>query len=324
MNTTARHISYLLVEHDIVVVPAFGVFRRNHRCAVFENGVLVPPADDIVFIADESVRDNKLSMSIARSLVCDPQAAAERVSADVAEIKSRLQAGQCVAVGSAGSLRNSSEYGGAVFVSEIRREVSAMSWLAPIEPLRREEMSAEKATVTPEEQQKRSIFLQSLQRTASSAAVFALLVLIAFVASQLPRRQTQNTQAASFGFEGIDSRPQELIRPEQESEKALVLIINTPSDGMSIVDPSERKRLVANEQNDSSDSYYLVVASLASVDDARKFIAAYPEELGLKILETEGRCRVYAASGNSFAATKAAADAAALFERFPSAWICHN
>lgn len=326
MNTTIRHISHLLRDCDVIAVPGLGVFRRRTVGARFEGSALLPPSEEVVFVAHDSCDDNMLAMSIARCLACEPAEACARIADDVADIRARLEAGQSVTIGDAGALVATQALGGVSFeMSDRRRRLSPLSWLSPVEPLAvgKSETSVPEEAET-EDEERRNIFMHSLQRTASSAAAIALLVLIAFVASQLPRKSASEPQMAGFGFERVESVPVADPLAQPTSDKALVLILNTPADGMSIVDPSERKERCAPQQLSESESYFLIVASLASADEAGKFISSYPSDLGLGIIESSGRWRVYAASGATFADTKAVADSKGLFDRFPSAWICRN
>lgn len=324
MNTTIRHICHLLRDRDDLAVPGLGVFRRRRVGARFEGSELLPPSEEIVFVAHDSYDDDVLVMSVARCLACDKNVAAERVAADVADIKTRLGAGMSVELGDSGKLVPAAALGGIVFEpSASWNSRQPFSWLKPVERLA-EADEAEEVLVDEETEKRRNIFMQSLQRTASSAAAVALLALIAFVASQLPRKNAAETQMASFGFERAE-RPSISESFEQAAtDKALVLIINTPVDGMSIVDPSEKKPQAIASHCDNDDSYFLIVASLASSAEAYKFIAANADTPGLGILEADGRCRVYAASGATFAAAKAHAESEGLFERFPAAWICRK
>lgn len=328
MNTTIRHISHLLRECDTVAVPGLGVFRRCYSSARFEGEALLPPSEHVVFVHGCDSDDNLLAVSLARSLACSVETSRGRIADDVAEIKNRLEAGLDVVVGDCGVLSAAPALGGIMFEESARfKKANALSWLAPVEPLAVASVGSEIADEVVERHEKqRNVFMQSLQRTASSAAAIALLALIAFVASQLPRKSASEPQMATFGIERIDFQSQSAPVEQSAPDKALLLILNTPADGMSVVDPEaerQRKAAVAEPAPDS-DRYFLVVASLASDSEARKFISAYPDSLRLGVLETEGRYRVYAASGESFASTKAVADRTGLTKRFPTAWICRN
>jgi len=325
MNTTIRHISHLLRDCDNLAVPGLGVFSRRRSSARFDGTVLLPPSEEIVFAAHDSCDDDhQLVMSLARCLACDKEIAAERIAADVADIKARLEAGQAVSIGDVGNLVPTAALGGIVFeLSASWSRKNPFSWLNSIEQLSERETIVAETVADAETEKNRNIFMQSLQRTASSAAAIALLALIAFVASQLPGNNSAEHQIASFGFERTERAAIPETMEQQSADKALVLIINTPADGMSIVDPSEKKTRPAIESANIENSYYLIVASLSSPAEADKYIAAHPDT-PLGILEVDGRCRVYAATGATFSQTKAVADSKGLFERFPSAWICRK
>lgn len=324
MNTTLRHISHLLRSCDLLVVPGLGVFSRRRIDARICDGVLIAPTSELTFIEmSETSSNRELILSIARSLAIEPEKAEMRMRDEIAEIRQYLLAGRTISIPETGELRQNG--------SRITFEAYAasnsqtwLSWIGNVEPL------VEIHTPEPEEEEieeNRRTFLQSLRRTTSSAAAIALLALIAFVASQLPgHRSDDQTRIATMGIERLDSHAPEVMQIENPMpEKALVLIVNTPSDGMCIVEPHTSTREKASEvESCAKDSYFLVVASLASRNEADRFIAAQPGDIALSLLEEDGRFRVYAASGTTFARTKAIADSNGIFDRYPQAWICKS
>lgn len=323
MNITIRHISHLLRDRDDLAVPGLGVFRRRRVSARFDGDILMPPSEELVFIAHDGGSDDVLVKSVARSLACDISSAADRVNADIADVKARLEAGQTVGLDGMGRLVAAPALGGIVFeASAACTRLLPSSWLQPIEQLVELEQVTD-VKYDEETEKRRNIFVQSLQRTASSAAAIALLALIAFVASQLPRKGNPEPQMASFGFERVERSSVTEPLGEPAADKALVLILNTPADGMCIVDPAEKNSGNIVGRN-PDDSHFLIVASFATAGDAREFIAGHSDTPSLGILETEGRCRVYAASGDSFSTVKTKAENAGLLERFPTAWICRK
>ena len=64
------------------------------------------------------------------------------------------------------------------------------------------------------------------------------------------------------------------------------------------------------------------MASLASRADAEEYVATYGSDY--KILEKDGRYRIYTLSGPSFSALNSAAAETGEFKRHPNAWICRK
>lgn len=322
MNTTLRHISHLLRNCDLLVVPGLGVFSRRRIEARVCDGIFLPPYSELTFIeVQETGNHLELSRSIARSLAIDPEKAEMRMRDEIAEIRQMLSTGRAITIPGSGVLRQTGPH--ISFEAQADTQ-SWLSWLDNIEPV------VEEKQPMPDEdeiEENRRTFLQSLRRTTSSAAAIALLALIAFVASQLPGNNSGDSKhIATMGIESIDNRIDEITPLENPiPEKALVLIVNTPSDGMSIVEPCTDIPVKPKEVESSADDrYFLVVASLASREEAQRFIAVQPDDISLGLLEEDGRFRVYAASGPTFARTKTTADNNGIFDRYPQAWICKS
>lgn len=324
MNITLRHISHLLRNCDLLVVPDFGVFSRRHIEARICDGVFMAPSSELTFIeVRETSNNSELVLSIARSLAIEPEKAEMRLRDEIAEIRQLLSAGQTICIPDTGFLRKNGDR--ITFEALTAGETKHwLTWISNIEPLAEES----KPLLDEDEiDENRRTFLQSLRRTTSSAAAIALLALIAFVASQLPGHSTDDqTRFATIGLERIDSHISEPLPLENPMpEKALVLIVNTPSDGMSIVEPrAKTPQKTKMVESSADDRYFLVVASLASREEARRFMEAQPDEIELGLLEEDGRFRVYAASGPTFAGTKATAENNGIFEHYPQSWICKS
>ncbi len=327
MNRTARHIEHLLLEHNYVIVPGLGTFLRHTSAAKLNAWGITPPSCEISFSTDiDSENDVELAASLARATGCSAEECDRIIAADVDDMRRAIASAGYAQLGTLGRLeadgdnltfKRTQAFGGA----------QALGWLKPLElqeiaPAKAETTPAESRTDTPEH----TSFIRSLHRTASSAAAIALLALIAFVASQIPRRRSAEPQMASMGIERLAANEVNVTGFERPSERehALVLILNTPADGMSIVEPKEKDAApLSAELSDTPGRYCLVVASLASDAEANVFIDSYPSHK-LNLLEKDGRYRVYAASANTINGVKDIARADSLYAAFPSAWICRN
>lgn len=327
LNTTVRHIEHLLLAHNCVIVPGLGTFWRHTSPATLSAEGVKPPSCSISFSTDiDSPDDKTLAMSLARATGKSEAECEDTICNDVFAIRRAIAGGEAVQIGRLGSIDADGDK--LVFTQSAGwTDPRAYLW-APVvdmpEIVRPEKEAATKTSI--EESFEHASFIRSLQRTASSAAAVALLALIAFVAAQLPSRSNNEPQIASMGIERIAQREpavSDFDRPA-DPERALVLILNTPADGMCIVDPSERRPApAAVELFQKPDRYCLVVASLASNAEANVFMGHYSDRK-LNLLEKDGRYRVYAASAPTIAGVREIAQADSLYAVFPSAWICRN
>ncbi|MDE6120529.1 MAG: hypothetical protein K2F63_01920, partial [Muribaculaceae bacterium] len=66
------------------------------------------------------------------------------------------------------------------------------------------------------------------------------------------------------------------------------------------------------------------LASLYSASEAKDFISNSSTSDDLRLLEKDGRFRVFAAQGASIAAVQEQARSEGLYDRYPNAWICRK
>jgi len=229
---------------------------------------------------------------------------------DVAHIRREIEIEGCAEIANCGKLTGTSL--GLSF--EAKNEAS---WLKAI-PVAALDAEEKVEVLDPAVQMRREAFLRSLSRTASSAAAIAVFAVLAFVFSQLPGRQAGDPKVASLGFEQQSLPVQPINGEARRPDPSLVLIFNTPADASSPVESDPIAVVQLPGQHD--DAYCLVVASLASRSDAEEFIKY--NEGDFKILEKDGRFRVYTMTGESYASLYHAATDAGMFTKHPNAWIC--
>lgn len=322
MNVTIANINHLLSMHRIVAVPDFGVFSRRYiGASASPNGHLAPPEEAIVFEAcPVDVNDcNLLLQSVARQQQSDLAQAMLTVRDDVKKMCDVLDNNRYLSVGNFGNLYQ--EDGTTVFIPQYS-ESYPYSCLQPITSIAssidaRGKRPAISGAVTKAAD---TSTLRSIRSAAQGVAAIAILVFIAFVASQLSHFQTVRSNQASFGVDetilaATDGELSNAAMPST-SEGTLVLIVRTPDDGMSIVEPNEHVVKADEPKNE----YYLIVASLASEAEAQKYIESQDVE-NMGILSVDGRWRVYAATGDSYSSVESFANKNGLYNIYPSAWI---
>ena len=320
MNVIDRHIRYLLNRHGSVAVPGIGVFVANQVSSAFVGNMLAAPSARYSFTPDEKCEAGQLVTSVARQLQISAVEAETLVKDEAAAWLHRLSLGLSIQIQGVGSLSLESAGSAIEFAPA---EAPAMNWLKPLDLAPITISKADYVEADPEVEENRRRLMRSIARTASSAAAIAIMVLIAFIASQLPKSQDSTEMYATLPIEPLSSlsitRDGSLVERPAQKDHALVLILNTPSDGISDPTPA----LVVPEPVQPA-RYSLVVASLYSKGEAEKFIASKPADVELGIIENAGRYRVYASQGPTIDAVKADAEARKLYDRFPSGWICRN
>lgn len=351
MDEIVRHIEYLLVGNDCVIVPGLGAILAHCISARYDesdNG-FVPPSRTFTFNPGLDHDDGMLVSSIARAKGVSYDSARRIVAVGVEAMKRRLSSTGTLALGLAGALHLGGD-GGMSFVPSAASVLSpSVMWLPEFH------MSLVTDLVKQRDEESRSV--PSAQggrvrtyalRFARVAAMLVLLVSLGFVLTT--PIEIENAQFASFAVEEL--RPHKvsndgetaLLRRPGESSSALVLVIGRHADAVETVDTAAHNEYVRSRDRmmmakagsqssveadvatdeirfDESDAYCLVVASLTSAADADEYVAKSKNHK-LGILAKDGRYRVYAATG----ATSRQAQAAAkkLADSYPEAWVCRK
>ena len=321
MTDLLSHISYLLYSNRYVSVEGLGSFMLSRRSANVSGNLLSAPEDLVSFSNQVIAGDRVLVNSIARRANITEEGAETLLTNEVEGLKHALQQGESISIPEVGTLSLEEDLTTIRFVADNRS-----SWLSPVnlEPIDVAPSVAHSSSLSSADYEvRRTTLTRSLRRTASSAAAIAVIALITFVISKLPHRHNNAQQVASMGIEQLTPSMGEksLIITPGATEPALVLILNTPADGAApAAKPSKNI-----EQADDDGRYCLVVASLASRAEADKFITAHStSDLPLKLLQIDGRWRVYARSGATIAELSERGRELGIYERFPSAWICRR
>lgn len=178
-------------------------------------------------------------------------------------------------------------------------------------------------------------FARSLRRTASSAAAIAIFAFLAFIFTQLPLGRNNPDEPLTAGLtpSTAPARPTIDFTPSSP----LVLILNTPADASETISseatptpatetgtttPARGETAAISADGNADDRYCLIVASLANADEAAKYLATAPD--GLRLIVIDGRYRIAALTGPTYADVQRAATASGLLTRYPSAWICRR
>ena len=106
MNEIVRHIEYLLVSNDCVVIPGLGAVLAHTVAARYdeERGCMMPPSRTFTFNAGLSQNDGMLISSVARSKSVTYEVARHIVATEVDDMLRTLSQTGTLSLGKAGRL----------------------------------------------------------------------------------------------------------------------------------------------------------------------------------------------------------------------------
>ena len=318
--------------HDCVIVPGLGAVLAHTLPARMDatGEKMLAPVRVFTFNPALNHNDGVLAASVARAGRISYEAAASAVETAVADMRRRLDEQGRLRLGAAGILVRNAD-GTLRFVPSSARELTPASmWLPDVDLaiFGRSESVAEPALDAEEEEiaaERRAHRRRAryTSRIVKMAAAMALLFAVGLAI--LKPAGIDNPERASLGVESFSSAAQSrLIETPGQAVAPVVPVIERHSDAATPVDTAAyaAMRRAARGQVGTG-RYYMVVASLASELEARKFVEN-SKDSSLGILEKDGRYRVYAAQGASVADVNALAAANGVSSRYPSAWVCRK
>lgn len=345
MINIGRHIEYLLLSHDCVIVPGWGAMLCEYTPArVDDDGhTIVPPSRGIIFNPGISHNDGMLASSVSRHDGMSYDAARRAIDDEVTTMRHQLKADGEVALGRLGLFTVD---GGdtPVFTPGTASVVNARYNALPrlqvtpvIERARLEEDDAN-ADIAAAAAPRR--FLSAPIRAAAAVAVIAAVICAALLPGHFDMTQSHADTASM-------PAPTALLRGVERDSRHMAeeceLTIAIPADTAAAkapVDTMARHRYraqlartamaqqtraqkkaaapkaVAPRRMVDSDPYVLVVSSHTSRAEADKYVARHGAS-ALKVLEQDGKYRVYAATGSTSDEARAQRS-----PRWPGAWVC--
>lgn len=318
MDTAIRHIIYLLETRGVVEAPGLGTFSCHHRAATIDGSSLSAPSIGVSFDYDiHAGADDTLVCSIARAEGVDNEAAMAMLNEGLGTIERRLRLEGEASVGPLGQLSLAGDK--ISFVQSPTWTPAGMKFPdIELQPLKSDSKERRLRPAYGDTDNSREEFMRSLRRTASSAAAIAVFALLAFIVSQIPGRHSEATQA-SFGYERATLPVAAVQAPPVEQvvqEPQLIVIFNTPADASCEVEYPQEP--AADLSRDARSLYLMIVASLASREEAMAFIG---DRTDLHLLESGGRYRVYALAADTYDQLSRMAADSDIYANYPSAWI---
>ena len=325
MFSVIEHIEYLISEHDCVVVPGLGAFiaQYTHATIDMENGTILPPKRIVSYNSAVCHNDGLLANSIEKREGVGYDAALKAIEAAVNSIKSELNAGNPVAFGAIGELSLNTDGSAPVFSQSIknsRNDYFGLTFCA----------IPKESVMETDESERNNVASLRYRALRIAASVVVLLVMSLFLTTPVAFDEASKYQTASIGT--IIEKEHKQFNENTETEKELYISIPQINEGMAIADTSTEETILVEEPKkadnatnveskiDPSAEYFLIVASLPTMNDAERFITDKNDNLG--VLEINGRYRVYAASDDNLEQLKSIKKSVSA--RYPDAWICRK
>lgn len=346
MKCIDRHISYLISRHDCVIVPGWGAFVAQHIPARInrERSCIVPPSRQIGFNPSLNHNDGLLASSIARANGISYDSALETVSEQVASLRTQLQAEGEVSMGHIGNFTDKGN--GIVEFQPFATPITSPSYYGLASKTVTtiiKTAKAEEARKASRPAHRRSRLSTAIGSTVGIAAAIALLIIgLRISSTSIIVNQKAPSMASVSSITTI-------IQSKSANATSLLPTSNEPTlylaatnDGVELADTAKRNHYIAGIRAserlktiesqatempslkiDDSDPYCLIVASLATEEDAELYMSQCGDE-NLRVLPKNGKYRVYAATGTSVSEALAPTKSSTFSKRYPGAWVCRR
>ncbi|MDE7335380.1 MAG: SPOR domain-containing protein [Muribaculaceae bacterium] len=309
-DNISLHIATLLRRNDCVIIPGVGAFVATRRQAELSGDLMLPPRREISFNPAMVHDDGLLASSVSRRLKISFEQARERVAAESALIQRRLRNEGAVNLPRIGILRRRSggrlEFLPVAAWALVPPPVRMLPAAPTFEVVRPAAETPEKAVAVV----RVPLRLRWL-RIAAAAVILSVLGFALSTPIDISTAQHATLAAPSFTPPEVEA-----IAPLAEPAGLELNLAMAPASGAI----STAKPEVAAP---APKPYVIVVASLPTEAKAAEFIAN--AGVDLKVLNSGGRFRVYAAEGSSPEEARAAAEQISGFAaRFPDSWVCRR
>lgn len=304
---------------DCVIVPGLGAVLATWRSSSYDadSETLLPPSRVFSFNPELRSSDGMLSASVARAEGVTFETAVRMVKDDVEAMWLQLRTYGDVPLGKLGVLHFHAGDNTVTFTPFPSDRLSPASvWLRPI-PVREVLSAARARDNAPAAPVRFSPFRRAV-RIAASVAVLLGLGLVVSTPVDVP----DDVAYASFAPEIEQVAPGNLV-PQISVPEACPITMVKSHDADLWIDVQEQQNSVTESVTafPLDGDYCVVVSSHASLSEAERFIASHSAR-EMRVLEKDGRYRVYAATGAT--SSEAARACSALAPEFPSAWVCRR
>ncbi|MDE5791863.1 MAG: hypothetical protein K2H96_11635 [Muribaculaceae bacterium] len=339
MENISRHIEYLLLRHDCVILPGIGAFINIYQAPYFDDasGKILPPSREIRFNPALRSDDGMLANSIARKMAVPYREGSEILSKAVADFGQTLLSEQEVTVGRLGIIRREEEGNlrfypfksiekrcneigliaapvakKSTIVSSVK--VQSSSRTLDISEAQNDFSSSILNREKPEEERmlyekigkmnfKRNYYLPINKLFVKACA--CLLIVAAFAVGWLNTPDISNKKEERASVLPIDKMIDSAVQKVQANEKE---------------PPLEVLEEVTTQPEDHS--YHLIVATCTSNEEALRFIKAVsPTGFDLQVLPSKKLYRVSAIGSDNRQELVEIMRSAEFQQAFKEAWI---
>ncbi len=317
MNCLIPHIEYLLQYNDCVIVPGLGAILAHNMAPRYdeEEQMWHAPARVFSFNPALSRTDGMLASSIARREGISYDSATSIVRKEVEKMLASLDEKHELSLCNAGTLYMDEE-GLLSYTPGTAQWLSPdFMWLPQVNlglQRRVSEIMESHARIN-----RRNKLSSILLRCGQAAACIAVMITLGWIVVQ------NLTYAPEEQFASIV--PNVVANNHTANVAAgnnpVVLVLAKAPEG-EVIENIPAPKVVKEEKNNSA-RYYLIVASLASENEAKKFLKQHTDS-NLGIFEKDGRYRIYAASGNTIESVSSIQKTEDFASRYPNAWICRK
>jgi len=317
VNKLINHLEYLLLSHDCVIIPGLGAVLAHGVPAFYDESreMWVAPSRVVSFNPELSRTDGLLAASIARRESISIDNAATTVRSIVDKMRKHLESSGSLSLGSVGMLEIADG-------NKLSFKPGIAPWLSPsclwlpsfsARPL---QSAAELAHRREASERREKLLPYILRRGSRIAAAAAILIAMGWIVVQnltyAPKEQYASVAPITENVITLTPRIAEPTSP------VVLVLARAPKDEVIENIPASPR---VNKEDKAK--YYLIVASLASMAEAEKYVRQH-SDINLGILAKDGRYRVYAASGNTFEEVFAASKHEEIASRYSSSWVCRR
>ncbi len=324
MNSITRHIEYLILRHDCVIVPELGAFIAHYTPAEIDEstGVINPPSRALSFNSDVTHNDGLLASSIARDYATTFDRAIATIAEQVAALKSQIAVSGEFAVGRLGILKQNVE-GNLEFEPFTATAISPRLVGLPsfkLQPLH-------VTTDNTGKKQKRALILNSAKIALRAAASVAVLVGLGLMLSTPVIEHSPEMAAFTKNFTSTKTATEKIVI--KNAPQILSFALPENADAVAIVTPKEKSETQLSQAvatpatTADKDRYFLIVASLPTQSKAEEYIAERHDS-NLTILHSDNRYRIYVASGKSYREVHSILSIGDNAQKYPDAWVLHH
>ena len=320
MFSIASHIEYLLMSHHCVVAPGLGAFLVHESPAFYDEstGLFMPPSRSIGFNQAVTLNDGLLAGSLARKEKISIENAHAKVETAIASFRRQLEEASVLPFGNLGEISVSE--GKIIFEPSTTSAVSISNFgLTPLAlcPLH-DETTPDQSDATHSRSE--STVLRLTLRIAASLIIVLLACGIFFTTGNLLGDRAVNQASLDSGLRHniASTMPAPTVVKELPVSREIQLNIAIPSvtsDSKSEIHTDVN----ATDGHSQPGRYLLVVGSLPTLNAAKRQVG---NDTSLRILEMDGRFRIYAGSAATLAEATRLVES--VREGFPSVWICRR